>query len=106
VAISGGERTRAEQTNPVDLIDDVPAPRTADHGRRTLSVVVPLLNEEVTLEQLYRELEAALAPTELDWEVVFVDDGSSDSTRRTSTSASFACAGTSARRRRSRRESR
>jgi dolichol-phosphate mannosyltransferase len=82
VAISGGERTRAEQTNPVDLIDDVPAPRTADHGRRTLSVVVPLLNEEVTLEQLYRELEAALAPTELDWEVVFVDDGSTDGSYR------------------------
>jgi dolichol-phosphate mannosyltransferase len=46
--------------------------------RRLLSVVVPLLNEEATLEQLYRELEAALAPTGLDWEVVFVDDGSTD----------------------------
>ena len=31
--------------------------------RRLLSIVVPLLNEEATLEQLYGELEAALAST-------------------------------------------
>jgi dolichol-phosphate mannosyltransferase len=82
VAISGGERTRAEQTYPVDLIDDAQAAREADPGRRMVSVVVPLLNEEATLEQLYRELEAALAPPGLDWEVVFVDDGSTDSSYR------------------------
>jgi dolichol-phosphate mannosyltransferase len=82
VAISGGERTRAEQTYPVDLIDDAPAPGDADSGRRMLSVVVPLLNEEATLEQLYRELDAALASSGLDWEVVFVDDGSTDGSYR------------------------
>src|SRR6478672_5169737 len=47
-----------------------------------LSVVVPLLNEEATLEQLYRELDAALAAADLDWEVVFVDDGSTDGSYR------------------------
>jgi dolichol-phosphate mannosyltransferase len=82
VAISGGERTRAEQTYPVDLIDEEPTPREADPGRRIVSVVVPLLNEEATLEQLYRELDAALAPSGLDWEVVFVDDGSTDGSYR------------------------
>jgi len=80
--ISGGKRTRAGQTYPVDLIDDAPAPRDSDPERRLLSVVVPLLNEETTLEQLYRELAAALAPTGLEWEVVFVDDGSTDGSYR------------------------
>jgi glycosyltransferase involved in cell wall biosynthesis len=47
-----------------------------------VSVVVPLLNEEATLEQLYAELESALAGTGLAWEVVFVDDGSTDGSYR------------------------
>jgi glycosyltransferase involved in cell wall biosynthesis len=61
----------------LDLVaaGDVPERRTA---RRLVSVVVPLLNEEATIAELYRELEEALAQQELDWEVVFVDDGSTD----------------------------
>src|SRR5690242_15519951 len=47
-----------------------------------VSVVVPLLNEEATLERLYQELEAALGPAGLEWEVVFVDDGSTDGSYR------------------------
>ena len=43
-----------------------------------ISVVVPLLNEERTLETLYAEIAAALEPQEEEFEVVFVDDGSSD----------------------------
>ncbi|HXF97667.1 MAG TPA: glycosyltransferase family 2 protein [Gaiellaceae bacterium] len=45
-----------------------------------ISVVVPLLNEERTLERLYREIAAALGPLG-QFEVVFVDDGSSDQSR-------------------------
>jgi glycosyltransferase involved in cell wall biosynthesis len=45
-------------------------------------VVVPLLNEEATLQQLYQELESALSGTAVDWEVVFVDDGSTDGSYR------------------------
>ena len=47
-----------------------------------VSVVVPLLNEEATLEQLYEELESAFAATGIQWEVVFVDDGSTDGSYR------------------------
>jgi glycosyltransferase involved in cell wall biosynthesis len=43
-----------------------------------ISVVVPLLNEEHTLETLYAELAAALEQRADEFEVVFVDDGSSD----------------------------
>jgi dolichol-phosphate mannosyltransferase len=66
----------------VQLSDDVLALEGMAPKRRLLSVVVPLLNEEATLEQLYRELEAALVPTGLEWEVVFVDDGSTDGSYR------------------------
>jgi glycosyltransferase involved in cell wall biosynthesis len=43
-----------------------------------ISVVVPLLNEERSLEVLYAEIAAALESRSDDFEVVFVDDGSSD----------------------------
>ena len=42
-----------------------------------ISVVVPLLNEEHSLEVLYAEITAALESRD-EFEVVFVDDGSSD----------------------------
>jgi glycosyltransferase involved in cell wall biosynthesis len=43
-----------------------------------LSVVVPVYNEERSVELLYDEIAAALDPLEQEWEAVFVDDGSSD----------------------------
>jgi glycosyltransferase involved in cell wall biosynthesis len=43
-----------------------------------ISVVVPVHNEEKSVEPLYDELRAALDPLERPWEAVFVDDGSSD----------------------------
>jgi glycosyltransferase involved in cell wall biosynthesis len=43
-----------------------------------ISVVVPVCDEELTLAPLYDELEAALDPLGHAWEVVYVDDGSTD----------------------------
>jgi dolichol-phosphate mannosyltransferase len=45
-----------------------------------LSVVVPVHNEERSVALLYDELRSALEPLEIDWEAVFVDDGSTDGT--------------------------
>lgn len=45
-----------------------------------LSVVVPVFNEEEVLPTFARELSAALAPLGVSYEVVFVNDGSSDGT--------------------------
>jgi glycosyltransferase involved in cell wall biosynthesis len=45
-----------------------------------LSVVVPLYNEEANMEALHAEIKASLEQLDLDWEAVYVDDGSSDST--------------------------
>ncbi len=50
-----------------------------ESGRaQRVSVVVPLYEEESTVAVLYEQVGAALAPTGLDWEIVYVDDGSRD----------------------------
>jgi glycosyltransferase involved in cell wall biosynthesis len=45
-----------------------------------ISVVVPVHDEERSVKPLYEQLRAALAHTDRQWEVVFVDDGSTDGT--------------------------
>ncbi len=45
-----------------------------------LSVVVPLYNEEETVSELVSRLESVLEKINLKYEVIFVDDGSTDST--------------------------
>ncbi len=44
-----------------------------------ISVVVPIFNEQENLPELRRRLTAALEATQEAWEVIFVDDGSRDS---------------------------
>ena len=46
----------------------------------TISVVAPAFDEERSVALLFEELEAALDPLDTPWEVVFVDDGSTDGT--------------------------
>lgn len=45
-----------------------------------LSIVIPVLNEERTLLRLLERLHAVLAGLDRPWEVIFIDDGSSDGT--------------------------
>ena len=45
-----------------------------------ISVVVPLYNEEENVVALYRELSDVLQSMDTNYELIFVDDGSSDST--------------------------
>ena len=45
-----------------------------------ISVVVPLRDEELSVEPLYDEVAAALGRVDRPWEIVFVDDGSDDGT--------------------------
>ncbi len=49
-----------------------------DQPSPAVSVVIPLYNEEENVAKLQQELEAALQ--EIDYEIVFVDDGSGDET--------------------------
>jgi glycosyltransferase involved in cell wall biosynthesis len=73
----------------VDPAQPVGTPLTAEDlggtrkpTRHTVSVVVPLFNEAATISALYDEVHAALEPTGMAWEVVYVDDGSTDSSYR------------------------
>jgi polyisoprenyl-phosphate glycosyltransferase len=57
--------------------------RSANRGeprRQMLSVLVPLLNEERGIGALLGHLRPVLDGLGLDWEIVFVDDGSTDRT--------------------------
>jgi dolichol-phosphate mannosyltransferase len=53
----------------------------SESPRPVLSVVIPLLNEEEVLEQTYASLKEHLEPLGESYEIVFVDDGSTDRSR-------------------------
>jgi dolichol-phosphate mannosyltransferase len=47
---------------------------------RQLSILVPVYNEQANVLPLAREVSAAMQGADLDYELVFIDDGSSDAT--------------------------
>ena len=49
--------------------------------RECVSIVIPMLNEREGLRTLFDRLEQALKDIAVDWEMVVVDDGSTDGTR-------------------------
>lgn len=64
---------RARKTRPeTDSPAAPPAP--------ALSIVVPVYNEEESVGPMHRAIAAALEPEDLDFEILFVDDGSRDDT--------------------------
>lgn len=46
-----------------------------------LSVVIPIYNEEVTIERLHERLSRVLEPLGKSYEVIYIDDGSTDGTQ-------------------------
>ena len=47
-------------------------------GEESISVVIPLMNEEPNLFPLFSKLRSVLNRLGMPWEVIFVDDGSTD----------------------------
>lgn len=45
---------------------------------RSLSFIIPAMNEERTLEELFEGIKAEASELAADWEVIFIDDGSTD----------------------------
>jgi len=84
--ISGGE----SPANPPVKLPLVPSPSTAtlepkptarydaDPENMDISVVVPVLNEEENLELLHEKLDSSLKSLGLQYEILYVDDGSKD----------------------------
>jgi undecaprenyl-phosphate 4-deoxy-4-formamido-L-arabinose transferase len=56
------------------------APLAAVDGLPEISVVIPVYDEERTLEEVYRQAIAALEPLGRPFELIVVDDGSGDAT--------------------------
>jgi glycosyltransferase involved in cell wall biosynthesis len=50
------------------------------YARAVVSVVVPVHDEERSVALLYDELRSAMEPLGVEWETIFVDDGSTDGT--------------------------
>ncbi|MEK7598635.1 MAG: glycosyltransferase [Patescibacteria group bacterium] len=48
---------------------------------RKISIVVPVLNEEANVAELVRRFDVALKAAEIEYEIIFVDDHSTDKTR-------------------------
>src|SRR2546425_353811 len=83
MAASRSESAPAAGLPPIDAgLELAEVASTRVTRRRLVSIVVPLLNEEATLNALYHEVQAALAALETDWELVYVDDGSTDGSYR------------------------
>lgn len=53
-----------------------------NENSQLLSIVVPAFNEEENIEKLYNELISVLTSLNLNFEIIFVDDGSDDNTWR------------------------
>lgn len=57
--------------------------RATGDGIQSLSIVIPLLNEVDSIPELYREIVAEVDPLNLTWEIIFIDDGSTDGSSAT-----------------------
>ena len=52
----------------------------SNQGEVAVSIIVPAHNEEESLPHLHQQITTAMAPLGVQWQVVYVDDGSSDRT--------------------------
>ena len=62
----------AEEPSVMEMLE------TSEEELVDLSIVIPLLDEEENLRLLYKQLKEALAASSRRYEIIFVDDGSTD----------------------------
>lgn len=67
-----------QNNNSKQIRKDNPKGITLNMNKQTVSVVIPLLNEEDSLKELSQKLSSVLEEINCNYEVIFVDDGSTD----------------------------
>ena len=65
------------------MVNGAHPPLTEGRSKPGISIVVPAYNEESNIVELYNEVAKILALSNLQWEIIFCDDGSRDSTWKT-----------------------
>ena len=53
---------------------------TAQMSQSTIDIVIPVFNEIEIIDQLHRRVSGACQETDLNFRIIYVDDGSTDST--------------------------
>ncbi len=79
---------RLEEANPSvvnpSIVDSLPAPLPAPNEPKNqrapvaISLVIPVYNEEASLVALHEQISASMKPLKQEYELIFVDDGSTD----------------------------
>ncbi|MDQ2654379.1 MAG: glycosyltransferase family 2 protein [Chloroflexota bacterium] len=64
------------------LSEEIARPAIGEDGAPYLSIVAPAMNEEGNIADLHAAIVAAVEPLGVTWELVLIDDGSSDGTWR------------------------
>lgn len=76
--LASSSKTAINNTRQLQTVGGIKAaPSIPDHHPE-LSVVIPVFNEEENITVLYSRLTAVLEDTHVDYEIIFVDDGSRD----------------------------
>jgi polyisoprenyl-phosphate glycosyltransferase len=74
--------TRLARTRPreasLGVVSRPPLPTGRGRGTATLSVVIPVYNEEANVERIYERLRSVLDGLELSWEIIFSVDPCTD----------------------------
>jgi len=76
--LANGSNPAINNTRRLQTVGGIKAAPSIPEHHPELSVVIPVFNEEENITVLYSRLTAVLEDTHVDYEIIFVDDGSRD----------------------------
>jgi polyisoprenyl-phosphate glycosyltransferase len=76
--LADGSNPAINNTRRLQTVGGIKAALSTPEHQPELSVVIPVFNEEENITVLHSRLTAVLEDTHIDYEIIFVDDGSND----------------------------